>query len=249
MSRLSIVIPVYNRTELLRRALDSIVSQYLLPFETIIVDDASDVDMSYLERDEQYSALGLKVVRLCHNSGVSIARNEGIRYSNGDYIVFLDSDDWFKDSYVLRTILADIELLQYNIAFYPVNWISSRPLIRELSVRCLLKSSFGESLVVVNSSSMLRFQFNERIIGGEGLTWRKIVHYCGSGFLINRQLRNYSSDAPDRYSANNRKNNRRIFFIYLEEFKSLNMFIKYYTPRDVIVLILKLCFYSFKSLL
>jgi glycosyltransferase involved in cell wall biosynthesis len=88
----SIVIPTYNRRDLLRRALDSVRAQTFTDFETIVVDDGStDGTAEYLAR----LAGKVRVIQQ-RNSGPGAARNAGAAIAAGEYIAFLDSDDlWF----------------------------------------------------------------------------------------------------------------------------------------------------------
>ena len=88
----SIVIPTYNRVELLKRTLDSVWRQRFTDYETIVVDDGSiDSTLAHLQ------GLGskLRVLRQS-NRGPGAARNFGAAEARGDYVAFLDSDDiWF----------------------------------------------------------------------------------------------------------------------------------------------------------
>jgi glycosyltransferase involved in cell wall biosynthesis len=89
MDRVSVVIPTYNRQEFLADAIDSVLSQTIEPFEIIVIDDGStDSSEDLLKKygDE------IKVIRQ-ENSGVSVARNVGIKSAHGSLIAFLDSDD------------------------------------------------------------------------------------------------------------------------------------------------------------
>lgn len=87
---ISIIIPVYNRTALLTRAVQSVLAQSYRNFELIIIDDGSDVDVSkYLPLDQR-----IMLVRQKHR-GVSAARNRGIKLAKGEYLCFLDSDDYW----------------------------------------------------------------------------------------------------------------------------------------------------------
>ncbi|RZJ66063.1 MAG: glycosyltransferase [Flavobacterium sp.] len=92
---LSIIVPVYNVEKYLARCLDSLVDQDLLPdeFEIIVVNDGSP-DGS-LAIAEQYKAKypQIKIVSQ-HNQGLSEARNTGVREAKGEYINFVDSDDY-----------------------------------------------------------------------------------------------------------------------------------------------------------
>ncbi len=88
----SVIIPVYNRAELLRRALDSLAAQRFRDFEVIVVDDGSTDGSG--EAAAQ-SELNPRVVRQ-ENAGPGPARNLGVREATGEYVAFLDSDDvWF----------------------------------------------------------------------------------------------------------------------------------------------------------
>lgn len=92
MKTFSVVIPTYNRAALLRRALGSVWRQTFTDFEVIVVDDGSiDGTVEYLR------TLGGRVRWLSQpNAGPGAARNLGARAASGEYVAFLDSDDfWF----------------------------------------------------------------------------------------------------------------------------------------------------------
>ena len=95
---ISVVIPTYNRYELLKRALKSVYSQTYTPKEVIIIDDGSS--------DETYKIKDIFPQVIYHyqeNSGVSSARNLGIKKSTCKWITFLDSDDeWHQDKLKLQ---------------------------------------------------------------------------------------------------------------------------------------------------
>ena len=85
----SVVIPTYNRADLLRETLESVFRQEDRDFEVIVVDDGSKEDLSSIEADY---AGRITFVRQA-NAGPAEARNNGVRNSQGDYVAFLDSDD------------------------------------------------------------------------------------------------------------------------------------------------------------
>jgi len=95
----SVVIPVFNSSGTLRRALDSIYGQSLLPREIVIVDDGgSDWEESKQIAASYPNNISVRFIRLEQNQGVSVARNTGVKASNCRYISFLDSDEvWFKE--------------------------------------------------------------------------------------------------------------------------------------------------------
>ena len=103
----SVIIPVYNVESYLRDCLDSVLNQTFADWEAICVNDGStDESASILdecvERDHR-----IKVITQ-PNGGLSSARNTGIKATSGDYLLFLDSDDWLETN-ALETISKDLE--------------------------------------------------------------------------------------------------------------------------------------------
>src|SRR3990170_700697 len=95
--KVSVVLPVHNKTESLPAAVASVLGQTFGDFELLIVDDGSSDDLAPIlalpSRDAR-----IQVIRHGHNRGPAAARNTGIKHAKGDYIAFLDSDDvWNRD--------------------------------------------------------------------------------------------------------------------------------------------------------
>src|SRR5580704_15275668 len=88
----SVIIPTYNRAELLRQALESVFRQEFTDFEVFVVDDGSTEDLSPVVEEYRNRATFLRQ----QNAGPSAARNLAIGKAQGDCVAFLDSDDlWF----------------------------------------------------------------------------------------------------------------------------------------------------------
>jgi glycosyltransferase involved in cell wall biosynthesis len=85
----SVIIPTYNRYQLLKRAIDSVLNQTLSDFELIVVDDGSSDDTSGVAIEYEGRITYIRQ----DNGGVSRARNRGIHLASSPYIAFLDSDD------------------------------------------------------------------------------------------------------------------------------------------------------------
>ena len=102
----SIIIPTYNRAQLVDRAIRSALAQTYRPVEIIVVDDGSTDDTARVLR-----AFGNKIQVIRQpNQGRSIARNHGLETATGDYVAFLDSDDvWAADA-----MAAEVEVLNAN---------------------------------------------------------------------------------------------------------------------------------------
>lgn len=88
--RISVIIPVHNRAEMLGNAVESVLSQTYRNFELIVVDDGSTEDLSYVKK--LVASSGNKMIRIEH-AGVAAARNQGVKLSSGEWLSFLDSDD------------------------------------------------------------------------------------------------------------------------------------------------------------
>ncbi len=95
----SVVIPVYNRAELLRGALESVRAQSCQDFEIVVVDDGSSDDPA--KTVAAFADPRLRCVRQ-ENRGASAARNRGIALARGRYVAFLDSDDGFLPHHLER---------------------------------------------------------------------------------------------------------------------------------------------------
>lgn len=93
MSKISIIIPCYNVEKFLQRCLDSVINQTFSDFEAICVNDGSldnskEILENYAKKDSRFKIINQK------NQGLSIARNNGLKKANGEWIYFLDSDDF-----------------------------------------------------------------------------------------------------------------------------------------------------------
>jgi len=91
----SFIVPVYNVEKYLRECLDSVLSQTYTGYEVICINDGStDGSLTILEEYAEQNER-IKIITQ-ENQGLSAARNKGIREASGDYIFFLDSDDWIE---------------------------------------------------------------------------------------------------------------------------------------------------------
>lgn len=96
---ISVIIPVYNRDYCLSRCLESVLQQTFADWECILIDDGStdrtlSVCYSYVEKDSRFRVYSQP------NGGVSVARNRGLEQACGEYIAFIDSDDWVDSDYL-----------------------------------------------------------------------------------------------------------------------------------------------------
>ena len=101
--RVSVIIPVYNTDEYLHQCLDSILTQSLKNIEIICIDDGSSdgslkILYEYQKKDNRIKIITQK------NLGPGPSRNKGISVATGEFIAFMDSDDWYPDKDILETM-------------------------------------------------------------------------------------------------------------------------------------------------
>ena len=90
--KVSVIVPVYNSSTYIDKCMTSLVNQTLDDIEIIVIDDGSNDDT--LKKLEKYKRK-IKLIKQ-KNSGVASARNKGLMNATGEYIAFVDSDDWIE---------------------------------------------------------------------------------------------------------------------------------------------------------
>lgn len=138
MNQISVIIPVYNVEQYLTQCIESVLAQTHPDFEVILVDDGSN-DQSGKICD----AFALENDRVCvihkANGGVSSARNEGIKAATGQYIMFVDGDDWIEPQ-ALHTMLQHIQETDSDACFCNCYYKDESEMI--IAMQC----SAGESI-------------------------------------------------------------------------------------------------------
>lgn len=119
--RFSIILPIYNVEKYLRPCVESILSQSFSDYEIILVDDGSKDSSPQIcdEYSDKYDFI--KTVHKI-NGGQSDARNVGLKHAHGDYVFFIDSDDYLIDNNVLLKINNALDANQDVVAFKFIKW-------------------------------------------------------------------------------------------------------------------------------
>lgn len=120
---ISVIIPVYNVEQHLDRCLNSVVDQSYQEIEILIVDDGSTDNSPLIidkwrEKDKRIRCFRKK------NEGLGSARNYGLQRASGQYLTFLDSDDWWKTDFLEKMVLA-IKKYDADIAVCDINYVDS----------------------------------------------------------------------------------------------------------------------------
>jgi len=110
MPTISVIVPIYKVEPYIRRCIDSILAQTYTDFELILVDDGSPDNCGAI--CDEYATKDSRI-HVIHqeNGGVSAARNAGIDIASGEYLTFVDSDDWVKTYFLERLLSTPADLL------------------------------------------------------------------------------------------------------------------------------------------
>lgn len=117
---ISVIIPCYNVDKWVKKCLDSVLAQTYKEIEVIVIDDGSTDDTADILAS--YTDSRLRIITQ-KNKGVSMARNNGITYASGEFLTFVDSDDWLEPQMyeklysALASNDADMAVCNYNLVY------------------------------------------------------------------------------------------------------------------------------------
>lgn len=169
---ISVIIPMYNSGEFLNRIIESLFRQTYYDMEILLIDDGSSdntkqICQKVIEKDKRFKYFYQK------NSGVSVARNNGIMYAKGEYIAFLDADDMIDDNYfeALMLICQNVDIAVCDVSIEDDTGVilsrfslSDRILSSEEAINYLLKRqniNSGPCAKLFRSSIIKQIKFPE----------------------------------------------------------------------------------------
>jgi len=167
--RVSVIIPTYNRAEALRRCLDSLIGQTFKSFEVIVCDDGS-TDETKGVVEEYIGLLDLTYDYAENFGGPARPRNRGLQLAIGEYIAFLDSDDWWVPQKLEESVryLDKGEDLIYHDLFY-VDKLHQTSFKKKVKTRPLRTPLFDDLIqngnVITNSSVVVRQELLQKVGG------------------------------------------------------------------------------------
>ena len=124
MQRFSVIIPLYNKAPYVAKTIESVLSQSFTDYELIIVDDGSSDHSADIAFQIISGHRNCQLIRQ-ENAGVSMARNKGVAASHGDYLCFLDADDWWEPTFLEEM---DKQIDSYpDAGLYATNYVYYKP--------------------------------------------------------------------------------------------------------------------------
>jgi len=230
MKKVSIIIPVYNSEKYIKECLDSIINQTYKNLEIIIVNDVStDNSINIIK---QFKDKRIKIVNLNYNSGVAIARNRGIEEATGDYICFIDSDDYW-DLTKIEKQVNFIEKNNYSFIYSDYAYLKDNKqhivhVPHSITYKQALKNTtIFTSTVMFNMKHLTKEDIYMPNIrkGQDTATWWKVLKKGITAYAINEVLAIYRISGKS-LSSNKFKALKRTWNIYKRE--NLNIFKRTY---------------------
>jgi len=178
----SVILPTYNRADMLPRAIRSVIGQSFQDWELIIIDDGSTDDTSAVVKEFSDARI---TYLYQENAERSVARNRGIDYARGEYICFLDSDDFYLPGHLndfYKKISESPERITFLFSelFQEENEILNLPEAFDFKYNTpfefVLQKVIGPPQVCVYAEVLKEFQFNPKLTVGEDLNlWLRIL--------------------------------------------------------------------------
>ena len=219
-NNVSVVIPCFNDSEFVEQAIDSILSQTYKCHEIIVVDDGSNI-----ETKNVLKTIASKITKLIsqENQGQSTARNVGIRESKGEYVLVLDSDDYFESTFVEKAVLA---LQQSNVkivACYIIRYCN------KIKIDEYHHQGGDLSVLILNNQATGSVMFRKEDftkVGGYDEAMRKgfedwefyirVLKNGGSFYVIPEPLFNYNMRVDSTTSRANLVKYELLHYIYIK---------------------------------
>ena len=194
MKKVSVIIPVHNSEKYILECLNSVINQTYKNLEIIVIDDKStdnSVDLIKSINDPR-----IKLIQLKENVGAGVARNKGIEISTGDYICFLDSDDYWKLKKIEKQMnfIKDKPFIYSEYLYLKKNKTHIARVPKKMSYEELLKNcAIFTSTVMLNMKYLNKediYMPNIRM-GQDYGAWYKILKKVGIAYGMNEVLSVY----------------------------------------------------------
>lgn len=177
---ISVIIPVYNVEKYINECIDSVLCQTYTDYELILVDDGS-TDKSY-DICNTYAKLSNKIrIFKKRNEGVSSARNFGLKYAIGNYITFIDSDDFVSPDYLEnlhKGIEYDIDYVFSGLIYYECGIIKSKDLLDNRYWDLTKEKDFVNFLQQSHQTSPCAKLYSKKIIDKFNLHFNTSLSYA-----------------------------------------------------------------------
>lgn len=213
--KFSVIIPLYNKAPYVKKALESVCAQTYRDYEIIVINDGSTDNSAIIVEEYLNGVEGISYKILSQrNAGVSAARNNGVAQASGDYIAFLDADDWWNPTFLER--MAQLIQDYPEAGLYASNYIYYKPGKTRVAVNNIETGYFnypksyyeGGAMPIWTGATMIPRNVYDKTggfplgikLGEDFILWAKIALKYKVAFL-NEPLAWYNNDVPANLRA------------------------------------------------
>ena len=212
--KFSIIIPLYNKAPYIRKALETVCAQTYRDYEIIVVNDGSTDDSAVVAESYLQHAEGICYTIISQdNAGVAAARNRGVKHASGQYMAFLDADDWWEPDYLAR--MAELIADYPQAGVYGCNYVYYKP--GKTRVALNIPTGYinypkayyeGSAMPIWTGATIMPKTVLEEMggfplgikLGEDFLLWAKTALHYKVAFL-NEPLAYYNNDVPANMRA------------------------------------------------
>lgn len=241
--KVSVILPVFNEAKYIKATLDSIINQNLNGYEVIVIDDGSTDDtLNIVEKTFEGLSLPHHIIHQ-ENSGVSSARNKGISLARGEYIVFVDGDDYILTNHLSQLYNEgyDFTLTQMvkkekdnlsNIHYYEFEEIDAEDFIK-LELEMKIPFNFVQLSYKTDIIKKHNLKFREDVTYGEDTDFAIRALSYGSSIRISNEITYYYIQHQDSLISTSKLKR----FDYVPVLEDLALFFKSQNRSDLAELI------------
>lgn len=237
MKKITVIVPVYNADVYLEECLDSIIGQSYTNLEIILVNDGSTDNSQKI--CERYTTQDNRVFLINQkNGGVSRARNTGITYASGDYIMFVDSDDFIDKTICEKLIYKDADLVfcryhrsdsneKHEKEFFSLSKLKNVSDIDKNMFEFLYTNTlFNPPVCKLYKKELISEFFREDLDLGEDIVFNlEYLKHCNSIAFLDEELYYYrvgnTSSLSHKYDYERIENTYKVYQITSEQCKEL----------------------------
>ena len=240
--KISIIVPVYNTAKYLTKCLDSILNQTFQDFEIIIVSDGPlDADIICDSYEKKYS--NIKLIKNI-NKGLGGARNKGLDIAQGEYILFVDSDDWIENDLkkLLEYFNDSIDVIVFGINLIKDNCSIRKSLRKYFDLKFNGLTRIDDNVIFNTNVQVWNKIYKKSIIDKFNIKFPENMHYedfpfhfiyfanIKQAYYLNEKFYNYLQRkdslirATYRHELNKIKDHINGCYFIFQKFKELNIF-------------------------
>lgn len=185
---ISVIVPVYNVESFLKRCIDSLLSQTYKNYEVLLIDDGSsdnsgNICDKYVEKDYRFQVFH-KV-----NEGVSSARNLGLDKARGEWVCFVDSDDWVEECYLENFIEQLDESVDLVLSSFWKHWENNNQIEAVILPSIEIFGNYNlvkwlENTSSVHNGFIWHRMFNKRVIDNNRIRFYEDVSFAEDGIFF-----------------------------------------------------------------